>query len=229
MNCDTSYNNTALIALGICFTATMINLSSSQWNTVLWRNTHSDMKQASNGLVVPGAAVGHSHSVHTRAPQDGVLSYSERKQSFETLWCTIQVNTIWAISYIQLLWCVAHSTDEETPTWHEIYKHGTRLWSVMAFQTYLVSAKAFNEGISFLHTSVHHKGNSYGQATQDFLMLCLLSVAYHVLNGLGWLGAQHDQTQGQACSFTWEVTWYCERCSINRNLHRKSRNMRPTQ
>lgn len=73
---------------------------------------------------------------------------------------------------------------------------------LVAFQPYLVSAEAFNKGISLLHASIHDQGDSHCQTTQDLLVLRLLSIAYHVLNGLGRLGAQHDQTQGQACSFT---------------------------
>lgn len=73
---------------------------------------------------------------------------------------------------------------------------------LMAFQPYLVSTEAFNEGISLLHASIHHQGNPHCQTTQDLLVLCLLSIAYHVLDGLGRLRAQHDQTQGQARSFT---------------------------
>lgn len=73
---------------------------------------------------------------------------------------------------------------------------------LMTFQSYLVPAEAFNEGISLLHASIHDQSNSHCQTTQDLLVLCLLSIAYHVFDGLGRLGAQHDQTQGQACSFT---------------------------
>lgn len=56
---------------------------------------------------------------------------------------------------------------------------------LMAFQPYLVSAEAFNEGISLLHASVHDHGDSHCQTTQDLLVLRLLSIAYHVLDGLG--------------------------------------------
>lgn len=73
---------------------------------------------------------------------------------------------------------------------------------LIVFQLYLVSAEAFNKGIGLLHTSVHDQGNSHCKTTQDLLVLRLLSIAYHVLNGLGRFGTQHNQTQGQACSFT---------------------------
>ena len=69
--------------------------------------------------------------------------------------------------------------------------------------THLVSAEALNEGVRLLHAAVHHHGDADGQAAQDLLVLGLLGVAHHVLDGLGRLGAQHDQAQREACSLTW--------------------------
>lgn len=99
-----------------------------------------------------------------------------------------------------------HKQNTATVSW----SLGVRDMFLMAFQPYLVSTEAFNEGISLLHASIHDQGNPHCQTTQDFLVLCLLSIAYHVLDGLGRLRAQHDQTQGQARSFTWEFKWYCQ-------------------
>ena len=61
--------------------------------------------------------------------------------------------------------------------------------------TNLVSAEALDEGVGLLHAAVHHHGDADGQATQDLLVLRLLGVAHHVLDGLGRFGAQHDQAQ----------------------------------
>lgn len=69
--------------------------------------------------------------------------------------------------------------------------------------TYLVSAEALDEGVGLLHAAVHHHGDADGQAAQDLLVLSLLGVAHHVLDGLGRLGAQHDQAQSKACSLTY--------------------------
>ena len=63
---------------------------------------------------------------------------------------------------------------------------------------YLVSAQALDEGVCLLHTSIHDHGDAHGQASQDLLVLRLLGVAHHVLDSLGRLGAQHDQTQSEA-------------------------------
>lgn len=74
---------------------------------------------------------------------------------------------------------------------------------------YLVSAKAFNEGICLLHASIHHQSNTHGQTAEDLLMLRLLGVANHVLNGLGRLWTQHNEAEGQACSFTCDIIRFC--------------------
>ena len=91
--------------------------------------------------------------------------------------------------------CVTNAT-----TTLDLTVYGT--FFLTALQPHLVSAEAFNEGISLLHASVHDQSNSHRQTAQDLLVLRLLSVAHHVLDGLGRLGAQHDQTEGQARSFT---------------------------
>lgn len=39
-------------------------------------DTHSDVQQTSDGLVVPGTTVSHTDSVHSGASQDGVLRWT---------------------------------------------------------------------------------------------------------------------------------------------------------
>lgn len=83
-------------------------------------------------------------------------------------------------------------------------------WTLTHYnRPYLVSTKAFNEGICLLHASIHHHGNTHGQTAEDLLVLRLLGIADHVLDGLGRLWAQHDEAEGKACSFTWDFRWFC--------------------
>lgn len=56
---------------------------------------------------------------------------------------------------------------------------------LMAFPAYLIPAEAFDKSIGLFHTSIHDQCNPHSKTAQDFLMLRLLSVAYHVLDGLG--------------------------------------------
>ena len=49
--------------------------------------------------------------------------------------------------------------------------------------TNLVIAKGLNERVSLFKSSIHEQGNSDSQTSKDLLVLRLLSVGNHVLNG----------------------------------------------
>merc|ERR1719206_1517075 len=75
--------------------------------------------------------------------------------------------------------------------------HGDRVHSTSPQDRILVPSQTFDQGVGLLQPAVHHKGDAHGQTAQDLLMLCLLGVGHHVLDGAAGLASKFAETHAQ--------------------------------
>ena len=64
----------------------------------------------------------------------------------------------------------------------------------------LVVAERLDEGVGLLQPAVHEQGDADSQASEDLLVLSLLCVGDHVLDGCLGLGAELNEAHGDAGS-----------------------------
>ena len=78
--------------------------------------------------------------------------------------------------------------------------HGNGIHPTAPQNGILVSGQTLDQGVSLLQSAIHDEGDADSEPTQDLLVLGLLGVGHHILNGPTGLASQLTEPHGQTCS-----------------------------
>ena len=78
--------------------------------------------------------------------------------------------------------------------------HGNGVHPTAPQNGILVSGQALDQGVGLLQPAVHDEGDADSEPPQNLLVLGLLGVGHHVLDGPTGLASQLTEPHGQTCS-----------------------------